>query len=136
MNELISEAESLLNTPNKQFIVAGITEEGNLVDVDFSFNKFKHLTESVYPDESFCWSIVPKEKYSEFDIHLDSAAVRFNRQTLTEMRNRNIFLDLTILENKINELKKTKTGCTKFIEYRTNFLKIIIAKIKKKISNI
>ncbi len=136
MDDLITEVEHLLNIPVKQFTIAGITEEGNLVDIEFSFNMFKHLTESVYPDESFCWSIVPKEKYSEFGIHLNSAAVRFNRQTLTEMRNRNIFLDLTILENKINELKKTKMGCTKFVEYRTNFLKIILANIKKKLSKI
>ncbi len=132
MDELISEAESLLNTPVKQFSLTGITEEGNLVDIEFSFNKFKHLAESVYPDESFCWSIVPREKYSEFGISLNSAAVKFNRQTLTEMRDRTIFLDLTILENKVNELKKTKTGYTKFVEHRIDFIKSILSNIKKK----
>ncbi len=132
MDELISEAESLLDKPVKQFTLTGITEEGSLVDIQFSFNKFKHLAESVYPDESFCWSIVPREKYSEFGISLNSAAVKFNRQTLTEMRDRTIFLDLTILENKVNELKKTKTGYTKFVEHRIDFIKSILSNIKKK----
>ena len=133
MDDLITEVEHLLNIPVKQFTIAGITEEGNLVDIEFSFNMFKHLAESVYPDETFCWSIVPREKYAEFGINLNSAAVKFNRQTLSEMRDRTIFIDLTILENKVNELKKTKTGCTKFVEYRINFIKSILVNIKKKI---
>ena len=36
------------------------------------------------------------------------------------------------IQDKINELKKTKTGYTKFVEHRIDFIKSILNNIKKK----
>ena len=132
MEQIIREAEKLLNQPSKYFSLSGITDEGKLVDVEFSFNHFRNISE-VHPDHSYHWVVITKERYPEFGINLNSAAVKFNDQTLIEMRQRNIFVDCLMLESRIRDYvklpefsipdKHRKELIGKFITYIMNQLK-------------
>ncbi len=134
MDQIVYEAKDLLNQPSKCFSLSGITEDGKLVDIQFSFNQFKNISE-VLPDHSHQWVVLGKDRFHEFGINLNSAAVRFNDQALVEMRSRNVFLDCVMLENRVKDYvnhpdfstddKSRKETMKKFIDY-------ILRQIKKK----
>lgn len=128
------ETRSILNTPAKCFSLAGLTESGKLVDVSFTFNQFRDLTESVLPDHSGQWIVTPSESYSRYGIESDSAAVRFKKQTLIEMRQRPVYTDCIYLENRVREFENLSKfgGRENLFQMKKNFLEGVIERLKKK----
>ena len=131
--DIVEETQNILNSPSKCFSLAGLTENGQLVDVIFTFNQFRDFTESTLPDHSGQWVSVSSGDYSRYGISANSATVRFKDQTLVEMRQRPIFTDCIYLENRINEFSKLSKfgGREHLLQMKKTFLEGIIKRLKK-----
>lgn len=100
MNEWVERAKIILDTPAKKFAISGIADDGGLVDVSFSFNQLKSLTDNI-PREQ--WVCISRNDFDRYGIHSSSSGVKFDRQTLLSMRQKGAFVDCIWIQNKIND---------------------------------
>lgn len=132
MDNLVQEAEEILGVPNKMFSLAGIAEDGNLVDVTFDFRQFRDISENFLPDHSGNWVVIPGDKCRQYGIPSDSA-VKFNSQTLIEIHQRGFFCDCVWLENRIKEYDNSCKFGGRELPSRKRFILDIITRMKKKL---
>ena len=105
MSEWGERAQNILNTPAKTFTISGIADDGSLIDLVLSFNQVKSLTDNIPRD---LWVYVPNYDFWKYGINSNSAAVKFNRQTLMSMKNKNAFIDCIWIESKIRDSSTNK----------------------------
>ena len=134
MDKLICEAEEILGVPTKMFSLAGIAEDGSLVDATFNFRQFRDISENYPPDHSGMWITIPGDKCRQHGIPADSS-VKFNSQTLTEIRQRGFFCDCIWLENRIKEYEDSLRFGGRKLPSRKRFILDVISRMKKKMQN-
>ena len=131
MNELAMEAEEILGVPNKMFSLAGISEDGSLVDATFNFRQFRDISENYLPDHSGSWIIIPRDKCLQYGIPAKSD-VKFSSQTLVEIHQRGFFTDCVWLENRIKEYDNSCKFGGRELPSRKRFILDIMSRMKKK----
>ena len=132
MDELAMEAEEILGVPNKMFSLAGIAQDGSIVDVALNFRQFREISESYLPDHSKMWVTIPRDKCQQYGMPANSD-VKFNSQTLIDMHQRSFFTDCIWLENRIKEYENSLKFGGRELQARKKFIIDVMSRMKKKL---